>query len=264
MASDPLADMQNLMGYTSHGLGIEGGLTGQNPYLYFQGKYPFGQGADYSPQGQAMPGMAQFNTGVFGNRPPTDAYGNPIQGFVDYSNDQNAAHAKQMADYNAAQPPPGKTINSLPAGISDSGGGSDNSALMNYIASQNAAIEGSPSSLNQGGFGAGNNVFSNSALMQIQNNAQQMDILRRQQQAATSPAAAAGPAPPPTPTNMHDAYLDALSNPGPPMMPGATMQPGTTATGSAAPNVMGAFLASQGGSGTPFTKTLKGLPQGTA
>ena len=118
--ADPAADLQNLIGLQ--------GLMGDNPFTnpaWNHVPYPFGQSAAAGPLGQ-LPGMAQINTGVMGNAPPTDAYGVPIKGFVDYSNDQNALYAQQMKDYNAklaAAPPPGTTLNSTPAGAGAGAGG---------------------------------------------------------------------------------------------------------------------------------------------
>jgi hypothetical protein len=279
---DPLADMQNLIGFQ--------GLVGPNKYTnpaWNDIPYPFGQGAAYSPQGQAMPGFAQYNTGVFGNRPPTDAMGVPIKGFVDYSNDQNAQYAKALAAYNANQqaapaPTPGTTLNSMPGGYPAGSAGATpaiQELLGNFAATQAGK---SPQQL---AIDAQNNAFRQQQL-------QKQDYLTSAANAgggfgqspggafnpgtgyspslgsfgAGAPAAAgsSGP-PPPTPTNLHDAYMDALSNPGPIQPVGAyPPQPGQTPTGSAAstPSVMNAFLAANAGKSTPFLSTLRGLNGG--
>jgi hypothetical protein len=57
-------------------------------------------------------------------------------------------------------------------------------------------------------------------------------------------------------------YLAMMANPGPVPMPSAAgPQAGQTATGSAPPNVLQAFLSSQGGKNTPFVNTLNKLQQ---
>lgn len=226
---DVMAGMQDILGYQ--------GLVGQNPYLTYQGAIPFGNNYQtvnpYTGQTQA----------------PTNAYGRAIQ------------------------PPQGTTLTSNPvqqtpaATPAATASAPDNSALINYLQSQNQTLEGMPSSLNPGGWGSGGNVYNNSALAQIQNNAQQIAMLQQAaamaaaQPAATQPTAstqASGTSSGQPLSNSQ--YLSLLANPGPLQSVGAAPPgPGQTATGSAAstPNVMSAFLAANKSGNTPFLNTLR-------
>jgi hypothetical protein len=134
---------------------------------------------------------------------------------------------------------------------------------MDYIRQQSQNIEGSPASLNQGGFGSGNGVLSNQALMNLRTNAIQMDQLQRQQQAGgmgqtAAPAAPAAPAVPTTGIN-RDQYLALLANPGPIQPVGANPPgPGQAQTGPVgSTNAIPAFLAANKGSNTSFINTLR-------
>ena len=97
-----------------------------------------------------------------------------------------------------------------------------NAALINYARSQNQGIASNPANLNQGGFGAGNNVLSGGAQGQIALNLGQIQQLQRQ---GGAPAAPARPAPPTQPQqpNMTQAYLAALQSPGHVTSQGATV-----------------------------------------
>ena len=67
----------------------------------------------------ALPG---FYTGQAGAQPPTDAYGKPIQSFVDANNTAQSDYQKQLAAFNAGQPAQGTTLNTTPAGGQPAGG----------------------------------------------------------------------------------------------------------------------------------------------
>ena len=98
---DPLADMQNLIGYQ--------GLVGDNPFIVQPGQLqPFG-----SPAGMGM-GFGQMAAGI-----PTDAHGNPIGGAP-----------AQSIQAPSAGPAPGTTLNSLPAGGPPSASGTFDYAKM--------------------------------------------------------------------------------------------------------------------------------------
>ena len=115
-------------------------------------------------QGKPLP-MPGYYTGDAGSMGPTDAMGQLIPSFTQANNTAQANYQQQLAAFNAGQPSggastaPGTTLNSTP-------GGQDNGLtalndMKNNIVAQNLTLQGMPSSLNQGGFGSGNNVLSN-------------------------------------------------------------------------------------------------------
>ena len=179
----------------------------------------------YAGKPLSLPG---FYTGPGGGQPPTDAYGKPIQSFVDANNAANTQYAQQMAAFNAAQPAQGTTLNTP----GPAGSGAPSSAQL-----QAANIASNPANQNQGGFGSGNNVLSSGALAQIAQLGSQ--IPGGMQGGGSGAPAAAGPTPP-APPNMRQAYLDALANPGPLAKPGANV-PVSSPLGT--PSVMNAFMA---------------------
>jgi hypothetical protein len=223
-------------------------------------------------------------SGTFGNQVPTNALGQPIQSYTDAASAAQATYQQQMADYQKAlaaynSGTPGTTINNTggsgaapqtanysnlgPTGsavsqiensyLASPGGqaaaANPNAALINYARSQNQALLSSPSSLNQGGFGAGNNVLNGSAQAQLAGNLGQIQLL---QQAAGAPAGPAGPAPPTPPSqpNMTQAYIAALQSPGHVTSPGANVPEAPAPSQQS--NVLQQFLANwqQGGGKT--------------
>ena len=260
---DPLADMQNILGYQ--------GLVGPNPYSPFQNAIPFSGGAG--------PGVG-FIAGW-----PTDAMGNPIQ-------PQAGSGIPSPGSAQAAASPaatPGTTLNSMPGGgqpggqINYAGMGSAGPAVQelmnNYQAAQakltpqqqynqqqaNAVRQqmlqqqdNITASANAGGGfgqspgGAFNPGSSYSPLMG-----------QAAAPAAAAPAAASGPMGPSGLTRQQ--YLSLLANPGPlPTYGAGPPQAGQTRTGTPSPNVMQAYLATQGGKNTPFVNTLNKLQGATA
>jgi hypothetical protein len=242
---DPLADIMNMQGYQ--------GLVGQNPYLQYQGQIPM--------------------AGYYGT--PTNAQGQNIPSFM-------AALAASQAPQGS--PTPGTTLNSSPSGPQDymmnpqTGmmgpnpaafqGGIDpstgltiqqaNQATNRYYNPQAGSMVGGQS---QGWGGSGGSNVGGTMMMPSP--ASMAAPWANQQQA---PAAA-----PPTSSgvNMRQAYLDALSNPGPVPTYGAAMQPGAAATGSPQPNVVANFLANNaaktgagGYTNKPFFSTLQALQSG--
>ena len=252
---DPLADLQNLIGYQ--------GLVGPNPYSPFQNAIPFSGGAG--------PGVG-FIAGW-----PTDAMGNPIQ--PQAGSGIPSPGSAQAAGSPAA--PPGTTLNSMPGAgqpggqINYAGMGSAGPAvqeLMNnyqaaqaklspqqlYDQQQTRAMDTSNAqniaNLNMnrtagGGFGAGNNVINSGP-----NYAAPM-----QAGAAAAPTAAAASGAMPSGLTRQQ-YLSLLAHPGPlPTYGAGPPQAGQTPTGTPSPNVMQAYLATQGGKNTPFVNTLNKL-----
>ena len=276
---DPLANMQNLMGYA--------GLVDPNTYLTFQGKLPFGNDV-----AGGAPGFGQYYTGSGGNMPPTNAQGQPIQSFVNANNtaqqqyqQQQAAYQKALAAYNAGggSGAPGTTLNNTGAGglpqAQQSALGQWGPAIseltqnaaaaqaamtpqQQYQQSQNDAMrnqmlqqQANMSSVQAGNGGFGNmpgGAFNSGSYMPMQ-----------LPQAPAGAASSGGPAPPTAPSqpNMRQAYLDALSNPGPlPQYGAGPPQAGQTRTGSVqTPSVMTAFLNANQGNSTPYLNTLRGL-----
>jgi hypothetical protein len=247
--TDPTADYMTAMGLQ--------GLYGQNPYLTYQGQIP----------------MAGFT----GN--PTNAMGQVIPSWL---------QAQQQAAAPAAAPStPGTTLNSTP-------GAGTQAYQMNPQTGQMAP---NPAAFSAGNFAGGVNPATGQTLMQAQAaannyyNPQPATLVGGQQEGmygsgggqtvggtymTPSPASMAAPWANQQPTqvqpqasgpNMRQAYLNALANPGNPAMPGAAAPgAGQTLTGSAAPNVLAQFLASQQGktgaggySNQGFFNTLRGL-----
>lgn len=244
--SDPLADMQNMIGYA--------GLVGQNPYLQYQGKIP----------------MAGFYTGNAGNMPPTDATGQPIQSFVNANNNAQ----QQLAN----QPAQGTTLNSTPQGLP----AAQQSALgqwgpaINELA-QNSAAAQAAKTPQQLGVDAQNNAVRQQMLQQQAN---MSDVAGAPggfgnmpggafnsgsyvpQQLPSAPGASASTGGgPPSPPDMRQAYLNALSNPGPLRTYGAAPpQAGQALTGSVTqPNVLQQFLANNGGRSVPGGYSNQGI-----
>ena len=263
---DPLADMQNLIGYQ--------GLVGDNPYIVQPGQLqPFG-----SPAGMGM-GFGQMAAGI-----PTDAHGNPIGGAPAQSIQAPAAGPQQST--------PGTTINSVPQGGPPSQGGTINYAGMgpagsavqelmnNYQAAQAAMSPQQQYNQQQanavrqqmlqqqdnitasanagGGFGQSPGGAFNPGPSYSPNPFQSMAT----QPAAAAPAAAASA---PAGALSRTQYLSLLANPGKPTAYGAAPPgPGQTPTGAMGPNVTNAFLAANAGSNTPYVKTLRNVQGGTA
>ena len=253
---DPLADMQNILGYQ--------GLVGPNPYSPFQNAIPFSGGAG--------PGVG-FIAGW-----PTDAMGNPIQ-------PQAGSGIPSPGSAPAAGPQPsvpGTTINSNPAqsagpnqltAIGQMMGMSDPSQLYNSPAGQQQVSQ------------VLNDQMRNQQLQAMQT---QSDVRAGQGGFGNMPGGAFNPNPGYTPSFTQQAaqpqaaqpaasgamgpsgltrqqYLSLLANPGPaPTYGAAPPQAGQTRTGTPAPNVMQAFLATQGGKNTPFVNTLNKLQGATA
>jgi hypothetical protein len=263
---DPLADMQNLMGYA--------GLVGPNPYSPFQGAIPFSGGAG--------PGVG-FIAGW-----PTDAMGNPIQ-------PQAGSGIPSPGSAQASPSPastPGTTLNSMPAGgppgaVNYSGLGqmgpavsqiensylatpagaaanaNPNAAMIQFLQNQNQGIQSSPAG-NQGGFGSGNSgPLSGAQRDQLVNNAMQIQQLQQQgaAQPAAASAAASGAMGPSGLTRQQ--YLSLLAHPGPvPTYGAAGPQAGQTPTGTPSPNVLQSFLNANSGKNSSFLNTLRGLQPG--
>ena len=198
------------------------GMFGQNPYLQFQGKIP-------------MPGFR----GV-----PTDAMGGRLQSFTDAQAQHDAWAAANPAPPAAAKTP-GTTMNNTgwnqnpvgsplnPAGdwtqLAPKLPGANQQQQANYAYNLGLGGFTDPSThqayIGQGG-GAGQ-AGSNGA---------------NQGQSGSSQAQ--------NPVDMRQAYLDALSNPGPIKQSGAVMQPGAQPTGGQQPSVLDAFLAAHPGGGS--------------
>ena len=234
---NPMADYLNMMGMQ--------GMTGQNPYLTYQGKIP----------------MAGFYTGQDGSMPPTDAMGKPIQSFQTaqaahdawtppagtttlnqtqqtptggrQSLDQVMAAAQKAGSLYATDPNTGQTYAQERAGTPE--------AQFNAVNAQ----MGSPAAPMGGGGVTHDQMGNYNAIGQL--NANQYMSGVAQEQPTAAPAAAAAPT---NPVDMRQAYLDALANPGKVTTPGATQQPPPAATGSAQPSVMQAFLAAHPSGGT--------------
>ena len=254
---DPLADMQNLIGYQ--------GLVGPNPYLKYQGQIPIaGYYTGYNDTA-VLPGGS-------GYMPPTNAQGNEIPRYETEQTAANNLYQQQLAAYNAANPAPtpGTTLNSSPAAaggmnFSPNGQPADVATAMAMLAQQNAAAKNQQMSsmMTQSDLKAGQGGFGNMAGGAFNPGPQYMPAMGGMMGGAGAPAAPARP-PPPTPPNMRQIYLDALASPGPVQQYGAAPpQAGQTPTGSPGPNVMSAFLAANAGKNTPFINTLKGI-QGAA
>ena len=106
-----------------------------------------------------------------------------------------------------------------------------------------------------GGMGAGNNV--------INTGPSYASSMQGGGAAAPAAAAAAGAMGPSGLTRQQ--YLSLLAHPGPlPTYGAGPPQAGQTPTGTPAPNVMQAYLATQGGKNTPFVNTLNKLQGATA
>jgi len=249
---DPLADIMNIQGYQ--------GLVGQNPYLEYQGQIPM--------------------AGYYGT--PTNAQGQAIPSFLAAQAQSQAAQAAQ---------PTGTTLNSTPP------------ATQDYVMNPATGMMGPNPAAFQGSYAGG--VDPSTGLTRMQANAatnryynpQPVSMVGGQSQGwggsggsnvggtmmMPSPASMAAPwanqtaaaptaAPAPAGPNMRQAYLDALSNPGPlPQYGAAAPQPGQTPSGSPPPNVLAQFLATQGAGKTgaggytnkPFFSTLNALQSGT-
>ena len=265
---DPLADMQNILGYQ--------GLVGPNPYDPFPLGNQTQTGIPFS--GGAGPGVG-FIAGW-----PTNAFGQPIQPQA------GSGIPSPGSAGGAASPaaPPGTTLNSMPGAtggqINYAGMGSAGPAVQelmnNYQAAQakltpqqqynqqqaNAVRQQmlqqqdnlSASANAGGGFGqspggAFNPGSSYSPLMGQAG----------APAAAGPPAAASGAMGPSGLTRQQ--YLSLLANPGPlPTYGAGPPQAGQTRTGTPTPNVMQAYLATQGGKNTPFVNTLNKLQGATA
>lgn len=167
----------------------------------------------YSRYSGALPWPSQY-AGT-----PTDAYGRPIQSFLDA---QQAAVAQPAP---APTPPPGVTLNSAPSPLDQ-----QRAWALARAASPIGDYSGAGTT-----FGA-NNQRMQSALIQQQINAgailgqgqgQQQTAAAAPQPAA--PAAPAAPAPPAAPAfDSYGAALSALANPGKVTTPGATIAPSAT------------------------------------
>lgn len=271
--SDPMADMQNILGYQ--------GLVGPNPYLQYQGKIP----------------MAGFYTGDAGNLPPTDATGKPIQSFVDYNNNAQAQYQQALAAYNAKQASgggtPGTTLNSTPQSGQYGYPFPQPNAAMGLPGRQplppGSAIgmyqQASPQERAQfdalgqvmamgtaptGVQGSGRGTYSAQGAL---DQASQLAPLLSRAYQANAGQAAPQQGTPPSPPDLRQAYLNALANPGPANVYGAAPpQPGQAPTGAPQqPSVIQSFLAAHPGGGqtgaggysnTGFFNTLKQLQGG--
>ena len=178
--------------------------------------------------------------------PPTDAYGKPVQSFVDANAAKQADYQSKLAAYNAAQPPAGTTsLNSPGGGMTGFGsfppvtGGSTGQNFQNGAYSSNylsSLPQGTQSALQSGQSvplaSLGNGSDAQGLGMLLGMNSQWFDMPGQQQ----APAAA----PQPTPPDTRQDYLDAASNPGPPTRVGANV-PASQPLG--VPSVMNAFMA---------------------
>jgi hypothetical protein len=232
------------------------GMMQPNPYI----------NPAYAGKPLKLPGFYTGQSG--GNMPPTDAYGKPIQSFVDANAAKQAAYQTQLASFNPNQtPPPGTTtlnstglpqaqqsalgqwgpaISELTANYQASPAGqamanNPNAPLIDYIQSQDQNIQAYPQG-GSSGFGSGNSgPLSAAQRDQMTNNA--LTIQRLQAQGGAPQQAPTPPSPPDT----RQDYLDALSNPGPPMKVGAAV-PASQPLG--VPSVMNAFMAAHPSGGT--------------
>ena len=257
---DPLADMQNLIGY--QGLGRDQNLCIVQPEVSY-----FSRSARPPAWGWASARWRRVS------RPTRTAIRSEALLRRAYRRPQQSA--------------PGTTLNSMPAGgpsgtfnyAAMGSAGAPLQELMNNYQAAQAKL--SPQQLyNQqqtrqmdfsnaqnianlnmnrtagGGFGAGNNVIntgpSYAAPMQM----------GAAQPAAAQPAAAASA---PAGALSRTQYLSLLANPGKPTAYGAAPPgPGQTPTGAMGPNVTNAFLAANAGKSTPYLSTLRNLQGGTA
>jgi hypothetical protein len=222
---DPLADMQNLMGYA--------GLVGPNPYTPFQSGIPFSGGA-----GPGVGYLAGWPTNALGQQiqPPAGSGISP----------PGAAQATPAASA------PGTTINSIPT--QGTGGGMSPLIAMQQAGATPQQLQGMMSQLSPTIPGTGGQANPNyqSAMMQDQN-----ALAAMQQQTAQPAAQGSNPA---NAALSRQQYLQLLANPGPlPTYGAAGPQAGQTATGTAPPNVLASFLAANAGKNSSFLNTLRGL-----
>ena len=246
---DPLADMQNILGYQ--------GLVGPNPYDPFPLGNQTQTGIPFS--GGAGPGVG-FMAGW-----PTDAMGNPIQ--------PQAGSGIPSPGSAQASPAavPGTTINSPPAAGMSFGqpgtnplataaaAGATPQQLGQMFSQMSPTI---PSYTDTGGFGGqavmGPGTTPNPAYQRVMG-----QMLASAYGAPAAPAAASAAMGPSGLTRPQ--YLSLLAHPGPvPTYGAAPPQAGQTPTGSPPPNVMQAYLATQAGKNTPFVNTLNKLQGATS
>lgn len=212
------------------------------PYMLGPNKYSAFNGNPLSLQGYAGT--------------PTDAQGRPIQSFVNAQQQHDAWNAANPAPA-ASAATPGTTLNSNPYGsmfgalAGQSPGGPDTQAQYAY---------------NQGLGGVNPGSAQGRAIAAGQQTAAQPNIPTslggQQPQQSAAPAQQ-------NPVDMRQAYLTALSNPGPVTTPGANAP--QSAPAGQQPNVLDSFLqkvgqpaqpGAGGYSNAPFFKTLQGLRQG--
>jgi hypothetical protein len=241
---DPLADMQNLMGYA--------GLVGPNPYLTYQGKIP-------------MPGYVGSPTTAWGTTinsvPPAMGGGGASQASPALQAPAPAGQSYQVgSDFGSAQGPVNELLANYAAAQSKL------TPQQQLIQQQNAAIRNrNLTNLNTMNIGrAGQGGFGNPDSAGDVINAGRVGIPPMPNVASGAPATAA-PTAPGAGGLSRDQYLSMLANPGPlPQYGAAGPQPGQTPTGTPLPNVTGAFLAANKGSSTPYLNTLRNLQGGTA
>ena len=158
---DPLADMQNLMGYA--------GLVGPNPYLKYQGQIPIaGYYTGYNDTA-VLPGGS-------GYMPPTNAQGQEIGRYETEQTAANNLYQQQLAAYNAANPAPtpGTTLNSAPAAggmnFSPNGQPADVATAAAMLAQESAAAKNQQMSsmMTQSDMKAGQGGFGNMARRRVQ------------------------------------------------------------------------------------------------
>jgi hypothetical protein len=280
MASDPLADMQNILGYQ--------GLVGNNPYLAYQGQIPL---AGYAlPPGSPTISTPQGNVAV-----PTDAMGNPIQIPPGMTLNTPPPPAAAPAPATPAAPAQSPIVSQLASnaamqrilqnqaqgmsGVQGGTTGSGNQAPTTFGDPVGLAIQANQPppgygpygySANQAAMGITPQIAAARAAAFTAPGASIQSIMNTPGLAATPPGTqqaapaaatgAGGPSGPPVLTR--EQYLTLLANPGKPPTYGAQPPlPGQTPTGTPGPNIVNAFLAANKNANTPFLNTLRAMQQ---
>jgi hypothetical protein len=290
MASDPLADMQNIMGYQ--------GLTGPNPYLPYQGQIPMPQYRGWPTDASGNPIQPTQGSGITatpssvgpmgvsgGTVPGTTLNSSPatagasstagggpgaFTGVVPGSPQAQALEGQmggmdttQYAAYNAAHPQTSMMSAMGPQWNKLNLASAQNDAINSQTMAGAQNMQGNGFGMTQGGGGGGQGAT----------NLDMARLIAAQRQAGTQQPAAGPQTSGPTadPNSLtRDQYLNLLANPGKVTTPGAQILPGTSMTGPIQSNVLQNFLANnpQGKTGAggytnaPFFSTLQGLKQG--
>ena len=170
---------------------------------------------------------------------PTDAMGRPIQSFLDA---QTAHDAWDKANPAPAQ---GTTLNSAPAGLEAQG--SQARAMQNAGYGDWAMLDPMMAQTNRPGATAGAGSVGATTGWNPANPASAYPTSAGGAAGAAGSGAGGSGSAGANPVDMRQAYLDALSNPGKPSMPGANV-PQAQPLGT--PSVLNSFLAAHPGGGT--------------